>query len=197
MSSKNSILLRLDVLEPRFQPGLEHRRSNFHHVLCTFKLSADVLRWQAIEAKVPSEIGFEKWKTEGYPLFFRLISHVLLSQAKMYFEVTQVVWVAGKYVLSFPDSTYQEYKLGLPTESSLAYDKSYHTFNMLDCLRIRVAAPFCVEVDVTQAKDVARGKRVFGEVAAICEVSETDGTLINISKICKTLVKGSLGASDG
>ena len=40
---------------------------------------------------------------------------------------------------------------------------------------------FCVEVDVTQAKDVARGKRVFGEVAVICEVSETDGTLINIS----------------
>ena len=50
---------------------------------------------------------------------------------------------------------------------------------------------------MTQAKDVARGKRVFGEVAAICEVSETDGTLINISKICKTLVNGSLGASDG
>ena len=140
MCSKNSILLRLDVLEPRFQPGLEHRRSNFHHVLCTFKLSADVLRWQAMwRTLVPA-----KWKTEGYPLFFRLISHVLLSQAKMYFEVTQVVWVAGKYVLSFPDSTYQEYKLGLPTESSLAYDKSYHTFNMLDCLRIRVAAPFLV-----------------------------------------------------
>ena len=56
---------------------------------------------------------------------------------------------------------------------------------------------FCVEVDVTQAKDVARGKRVFGEVAAICEVSETDGTLINTSKICKTLVNGSSGASDG
>ena len=55
----------------------------------------------------------------------------------------------------------------------------------------------CVEVDVTQAKDVARGKRVLGDVAAICEVSETDGTLINISKICKTLVNGSLGASDG
>ena len=52
---------------------------------------------------------------------------------------------------------------------------------------------FCVEVDVTQAKDVARGKRVFGEVAA----SETDGTLINITGICKTLENGSLGASDG
>ena len=52
---------------------------------------------------------------------------------------------------------------------------------------------FCVEVDVTQAKDVIRGKRVFGEVAA----SETDGTLINITGICKTLENGSLGASDG
>ena len=40
---------------------------------------------------------------------------------------------------------------------------------------------FCVEVDVTQAKGVARGKRVFGEVAA----SETDGTLINITGIAK------------
>ena len=86
--------------------------------------------------------GFKMRKKEKYPLIFQLISYVLLSQAKMYFEVAQVVSVAGKYVLSFPDSTYQEYKLGLSTESSLAYDKSYHTINMLDCLRIRVAAPF-------------------------------------------------------
>ena len=109
----------------------------------------------------------------------------------MYFEVAQVVSVAGKYVLSFPDSTYQEYKLGLPTESSLAYDKSYHTFNTL--AHPGCSSFFCVEVDVTQAKGVARGKRVFGEVAA----SETDGTLINITGICKTLENGSLGASDG
>ena len=88
--------------------------------------------------------GFKMRKKEKYPLIFQLISYVLLSQAKMYFEVAQVVSVAGKYVLSFPDSTYQEYKLGLPTESSLAYDKSYHTFNTLDCWRIRVAAPFFV-----------------------------------------------------
>ena len=88
--------------------------------------------------------GFKMRKVEGYPHIFQLISYVVPSQAKMYLEVTQVVSVAGKYVLSFPDSTYQEYKLGLPTESSLAYDKSYHTFNMLDCLRIRVAAPFFV-----------------------------------------------------
>ena len=123
--------------------------------------------------------GFKMRKVEGYPHIYQLISYVVPSQAKMYLEVTQVVSVAGKYVLSFPDSTYQEYKLGLPTESSLAYDKSYHTFNMLDCLQLLFLS--CVEVDVTQAKDVARGKRVFGEVAVICEVSETDGTLINIS----------------
>ena len=135
--------------------------------------------------------GFKMRKKEKYPLIFQLISYVLLSQAKMYFEVAQVVSVAGKYVLSFPDSTYQEYKLGLSTESSLAYDKSYHTFNTL--AHPGCSSFFCVEVDVTQAKGVARGKRVFGEVAA----SETDGTLINITGICKTLENGSLGASDG
>ena len=104
--------------------------------------------------------GFKMRKKEQYPLIFQLISYVLLSQAKMYFEVAQVVSVAGKYVLSFPDSTYQEYKLGLSTESSLAYDKSYHTFNTL--AHPGCSSFFCVEVDVTQAKDVARGNTFVG-----------------------------------
>ena len=48
MCSKTSILLRLDVVEPRFPPGLRHRRSNFHHVLCTVMSSSDVLLRQAM-----------------------------------------------------------------------------------------------------------------------------------------------------
>ena len=102
--------------------------------------------------------GFKMRKKEKYPLIFQLISYVLLSQAKMYFEVAQVVSVAGKYVLSFPDSTYQEYKLGLSTESSLAYDKSYHTFNTLDCLRIRVAATFLCRSRCDSGKRCCQGK---------------------------------------